>query len=190
MRTATLVCILALWHVNLTADIEITATPRLLETLVSTNLFKQGGRLYIQGSPDSPCYLFLESPRVRIEPPRIILGAHLTGRVGVVVADGCVGAGESFNITLSALPFAQGSRVGLRNIELASARYQPLIWAALRIGDQRSFDTDLGDAVARLLRSVELQPYDLTVTSLAVGRLTVQSGALRLGFDGRIGSQH
>ncbi len=81
-----------------------------MERLIVSKFLTEGGRRYLQGSPEETCaYAFVQEPRVSASGARLELRFLFAGRAGKQVAGRCVGAGDNFDITVSGVPrYADG----------------------------------------------------------------------------------
>ena len=81
-----------------------------MERLIVSKFLTEGGRRYLQGSPDETCaYAFIQEPRVSATGARLEMRFLFAGRAGKQMAGRCVGAGDNFDIILSGVPrYADG----------------------------------------------------------------------------------
>jgi hypothetical protein len=90
--------------------------PRSVQTLIVDQLFNRAGRWYL--IDDGACYTYLESPRTRLTPDRLVLHAHLSSRLGQRMGSSCVGADFSSNVTLSGKLRGSGHLLTLDDIRI------------------------------------------------------------------------
>jgi hypothetical protein len=107
--------LLAVTSVTATAS-DLALGPNSIQRLIAEQMFTQQGRWYLVDN--GPCYAYLERPKTRLREGRLILDAHLSGRIGIQMGDGCAGSQIGTNITLSAKPVAKGSSLLLDDIRV------------------------------------------------------------------------
>src|ERR1700688_3687101 len=72
-----------------------------MERVIADQLFSQEGRLYVRGSKATKCkFAYLESPHVGAIDGRLRVSARFSGRTAFDMLGGCVGLGDSFDLTL------------------------------------------------------------------------------------------
>src|ERR1043166_5223740 len=87
----------------LPADLEIRYSA--LERMVAAQMFTQEGRRYVRGSQAEKCqYAYLEAPKLSASGDRLQVAARFSGRSAMDLFSRCVGVGDSFNLTVTAVP--------------------------------------------------------------------------------------
>ena len=130
---------------------ELTVGAQSVQKLVAQQLFDRQGRWYLLDN--GPCYMFLESPRTRLSRGRVVLDAHLSSRVGVVVGGNCIGSGFASNVTLSGKPVGKASTLTLDDIRVdnvedgATAQLVDLLESVTAQALPRTFSLDVLAAV-------------------------------------------
>jgi hypothetical protein len=95
---------------------DLALGPSTIQKLVAEQMFTRQGRWYLVDN--GPCYAYLEHPKTRLREGRLILDAHLSGRIGIQMGDGCAGSQIATNVTLSSKPVAKGSSLSLDDIRV------------------------------------------------------------------------
>jgi hypothetical protein len=86
--------------------IHFTAIQKILAQLV----FTQDGRKYLRGAPTARCnYAYLENPVVGGDGGVLKVNARFSGRSALDVFGKCIGLGDSFEASITALPCVVGS---------------------------------------------------------------------------------
>ena len=86
-----------------------------LDKLVTQALFTNAGRYdLIKG----PCFAYLAQPSVSIQNGRVRIRSHLTSRLGVPSANGCVGVSFASWTEVSGKPVSKGGSVVLGDIRI------------------------------------------------------------------------
>ncbi len=94
---------------------ELTLSRSALQSIVSTSLFNDRGKWYLD---KGACYAFLERPRISLAKDRVVIAAHFASRAGIAVSGSCVGADLSSNVSLSGRLLGAGSKITLADIRI------------------------------------------------------------------------
>jgi hypothetical protein len=98
---------------------EITVSHAAIEKLLTSALLKDGGRLYLDGSPADTCrFAFVQEPKVSGGAGRLAIRFTFSGRAGARVAGRCVGPGDTLELTASGTPAYAGGELYLRDLRL------------------------------------------------------------------------
>ncbi len=101
------------------ADAELRIGWGALERLVAEHAFTDEGRHYLRGGKEAKCgFAYLENPRVDTEEGRLRLKAQFTGRSRVNLFGMCVGPGDSFEVTILAMPQYRDGAIAFDNVEV------------------------------------------------------------------------
>ncbi len=115
----------------------------------------------------------------------IRLTARFGGRSAVGMFGKCVGMGDSFDLTLTAMPVAQGGAIALREVRVTSARdsyYIRRVRAALAQGFQRDFRIEVKEQARKLLEQPGRFEQKLTAFELQDVHVTDDSLVLVVDF--------
>ena len=108
--------------------VDIHVSHAAIERLMTSTLLKDGGRLYLEGTPADACrYAFVQEPKVSGSLGRLVIRFVFSGRAGAQVAGRCVGPGDTIALTASGVPTYAAGVLMLANLELdapASAYYR------------------------------------------------------------------
>lgn len=167
--------------------LELSIGYPVLEQALADQLFEDQGRYYLSGDSSDGCnYAYLEAPRLSAEGGRLILKVHFSGRIGTMVFDQCVGAGDAFDVSLSGVPRVTGEVVRLAEprFEVPNRpQYEQLVREALTGAVAGALRFDLGAEVRRLTNTAANQGYRLTVQTLTITGLSPQADSLRVVLD-------
>jgi hypothetical protein len=164
---------------------ELAVGAQSVQKLVVEQLFNQQGRWYLMDN--GPCYIFLESPRTRLANGRVVLDAHLSSRVGVVVGANCIGSGFASNVTLSGKPVGKASTLTLDDIRIdhvedgAAAQVVDLLESVTAQALPRTFSLDILAAVRGAPISAAGIPISLN--QFRIADVTTRSDAIVVHFD-------
>jgi hypothetical protein len=138
---------------SVAADLELRYTA--LERLISAQVFTEDGRKWVKGSAKTPCqFAYLEHPRIGGDGDRLKIVAKFTGRSAIGVFGGCMGLGDAFDFTLTALPVPANGAISLKDVRVATPRdsfYIRRVRAALEQNFGKDFRIQVKDQAKRLL---------------------------------------
>src|SRR5438874_661580 len=100
---ATFALVLTLIAPAFPADLEIRYSA--LERMVAAQMFTQEGRRYVKGNKAAKCqYAYLEAPKLSAAGDRLEVRARFSGSSAMDLFSRCVGMGDSFDLTITAVP--------------------------------------------------------------------------------------
>jgi len=155
------------------ADLEIRYSA--LERMVAGQMFTQEGRRYVHGNRAAKCqYAYLEAPKLSAAGGRLQVAARFSGRSAMDLFSRCVGMGDSFDLTITALPVPRKGAIAFQDTQISTPKDSYYI-RRVRTAMVRSFDQDfkieIRDQARRLLEQPasagsvyqqELKDLDLT----------------------------
>jgi hypothetical protein len=146
-----------------------------MERLIAAQLFTQDGRHYVRGNKTTRCqFAYLEAPRIDSDHGRLRVRARFSGRTAFSVLRGCVGLGDSFDVTIIATPAASDNAIVLRDVNISTPRdsfYISRVRSAMSQTIARDFKIQIRDQARQLLEQDstgaggykrELAAFDLT----------------------------
>ena len=157
----------------LPADLEIRYSA--LERMVAAQMFTQEGRRYVKGNKAARCqYAYLEAPKLRASGERLEVAARFSGRSAMDLFNRCVGMGDSFDVTLTALPVPRKGAIAFQDTQVSTPKdsyYIRRVRSAMMRSFDKDFKIDIRDQARRLLEQPatsgsvyqqELKDLDLT----------------------------
>jgi len=154
------------------ADLEIRYSA--LERMVASQMFTQEGRRYVRGNQAAKCqYAYLEAPKLSAANGRIQVTARFSGSSALDLFSRCVGMGDSFNLTVTALPVPRKGAIGFEDAQVSTPKdsyYIRRVRTAMSQSFDKDFKIDIRDQARRLLEQPtpsslyqqELKDLDLT----------------------------
>jgi len=170
----------------LAADLELRYGP--LERLISEQVFTDDGRKWVRGSPKTHCqYAYLEHPHIGADGDRLRIQARFSGRSAFNLLGGCVGLGDSFDFTLTALPVPHNGSIILQNVLITSAKDSYYI-RRVRAAMQQSFSKDFKIEIQDQAKHLFEQPrpgsaYQQELSSFNLNAVRVRPDALVLEVE-------
>jgi len=167
------VALIALATQAFSADLEIRYSA--LERMVAAQMFTQEGRRYVRGNRTAKCqYAYLEAPKLSAANGRLQVTARFSGSSALDLFSRCVGMGDSFNLTVSALPVPRKGAIGFEDAQVSTPKdsyYIRRVRTAMSQSFDKDFKIDIRDQARRLLEQPasptptyqqELKDLDLT----------------------------
>jgi hypothetical protein len=153
------------------ADIELRFDA--LERIIAEQVFTQDGRKYVRGTPATKCqFAYLEAPRIGTENGLLRVSARFSGRTAFDVFGGCIGLGDSFDLTIVAIPTVRNGAIGFKEVKVTTTKdsyYIRRVRTALTQAFGKDVKIDVKDQARKILEltregasyKAELASFDL-----------------------------
>jgi len=168
------------------ADLEIRYSA--LERMVAGQMFTQEGRRYVRGNQAAKCqYAYLEAPKLSPAGGRLQVSARFSGRSAMDLFSRCVGMGDSFNVTITAVPVPRKGAIAFQDTQVSTAKDSYYI-RRVRTAMMRTFDHDFKIEIRDQARRLLEQPttggvYQQELKDLDLNAIRVTPDALVLVVD-------
>ena len=168
------------------ADLEIRYSA--LERMVAAQMFTQEGRRYVKGNQAAKCqYAYLEAPKLSAIGDRLQVAARFSGRSAMDLFSRCVGMGDSFNVTITALPVPKKGAIAFQDAQVSTPKDSYYI-RRVRSAMMRTFDQDFKIEIRDQARRLLEQPasgamYRQELKDLDLNAIRVTPDALVLVVD-------
>jgi hypothetical protein len=162
-----------------------------LERLIAEQLFTQDGRRYVRGDAKTRCqFAYLETPHISSGngvsgggPLKI--SAKFSGRSALGVFGKCVGMGDSFDLTIVAVPVVRKGAIGMDNVQVSTVKdsyYIRRVREGVRQSFAKDFKLDVRDQARKLLEQPrpnatvqqELSDFDLNAVRVTGDALVLE----------------
>jgi hypothetical protein len=171
----------------LPADLEIRYSA--LERMVAAQMFTEEGRRYVKGSQAVKCqYAYLEAPKLSALGERLQVAARFSGRSAMDLFNRCVGMGDSFNVTITAVPVPRKGAIAFQDTQISTAKDSYYV-RRVRSAMMRTFDQDFKIEIRDQARRLLEQPatmgsvYQQELKNLDLNEIRVTPDALVLVVD-------
>lgn len=156
-----------------------------LERLISEQVFTDDGRKWVRGNPKTRCqYAYLEHPQIGADGDRLRISARFSGRSAFNLLGGCVGLGDSFDFTLTAMPVPRNGAISLQDVAVTSTKdsyYIRRVRAALQQNFGKDFKIEVQDQAKRLLEQPRPgSSYQQELSGFSLNAVRVLPNALLL----------
>jgi len=170
------------------ADLEIRYSA--LERMVAAQMFTQEGRRYVRGNQAARCqYAYLEAPKLRAAGDRLQVVARFSGSSALDLFSRCVGMGDSFDLTLTAVPVPRKGAIAFQDTQVSTLKdsyYIRHVRAAMTRSFDQDFKIDIRDQARRLLEQPAAAAgsvYQQELKDLDLAAIRVTPDALVLVVD-------
>jgi hypothetical protein len=162
-----------------------------LERIIAEQLFTQDGRRYVRGNRNTPCqFAYLETQHLEGREGRLHVTARFSGRTAVDLFNRCVGLGDSFDLSLTAVPFPRDGAIALKDVQVSTVRdsyYIRRVRAALAQSITKDFKIGVKEQARRLLEQPsESSAFHQELAGFDLGDIRVTSEALVLVVEFRL----
>jgi hypothetical protein len=171
----------------LAADLEIRFSA--LDRMIADQLFTQEGRRYVKGNQADKCqFAYLEAPKLSAVDAMLRVTARFSGRSALDLFGHCVGLGDSFDLTISALPIPRNGAISFKDTQISTAKdsyYIRKVRAALMQTFDKDFKIEIRDQAKRLLeqpRGDSVYQQELKDLDLSAIRVTAEALVLVVDF--------
>jgi len=177
------------------AELELRYTA--LERILAAQLFTQEGRHYVRGNRSTKCqFAYLEAPHIDSQNDHLRIAARFSGRSALDLFGGCVGLGDSFDLTITALPIPRNNTIALTEVKVTAASggtpgisrdsyYIRRVRAAMSQSIVRDFKIELRDQARRLLEQTH-EGYQQELASFTLNEIKITPESLILVLDFRL----
>ena len=163
---------------------ELVIGREALQTLVVASVFKDQGRWYLA---KGKCYAYFERPHVALDAARVIIDAHLSSRLGLMLGDSCVGTELASDVRVSGKLVGSGSHIEIDDIRIDNVQDEStrkvieLLQSATGGALPKSVNIDL----LPLLKPTSVPGTDIKVsaTNLAIAKVTTLADAVDVQFE-------
>ena len=155
-----------------------------LQTLVVMSVFTDQGRWdLVKGK----CYAYLERPHVALEGGRVIIDAHLSSQLGVVVGGSCVGTELASDVRVSGKLVGSGSHIEIDDIRIDKVQDESTrsVVELLQSATGGSLPKSVNIDLLPLLKPTSMPGTDIKVsaTNLAISSVSTLADAVNVEFE-------
>jgi hypothetical protein len=171
------------------ADIELKFDT--LDRLIAQQVFTQDGRKYVRGTPATRCqFAYLEAPHLGAENGLLRVSARFSGRTAFDLLGGCIGLGDSFDLTIVAVPVVRDGAIAFKDVKVSTTRdsyYIRRVREALTHSFTKDVKIDLKEQARKILEQTrEGASYKAEMASFHLTEVRVTPDALVLVIDFRL----
>ena len=162
-----------------------------LERIISEQVFTQDGRKYVRGTPATRCqFAYLEKPHIGAENGLLRVSARFSGRTALDLFGGCIGLGDSFDLTIAATPVARNGAMGFKDVKVTTTKdsyYIRRVKAALMQAFAKDVKIEVKDEARKIVEQTrEGASFKPELASFELTEVRVKPDALVLVVDFRL----
>ena len=171
------------------ADIELRFDA--LERIIAEQVFTQDGRKYVRGTPATKCqFAYLEKPHIGADNGLLRVSARFSGRTALDLFGGCIGLGDSFDLTIVAAPVVRSGAMGFKDVKVSTTKdsyYIRRVRAALTQSFAKDVKIEVKDQARKILEQArEGASYKAEMASFDLTQVRVNPDALVLVVEFRL----
>jgi hypothetical protein len=171
------------------ADIELRFDA--LERIIAEQVFTQDGRKYVRGNPKTRCqFAYLEKPRIGADNGLLRVSARFSGRTAFDLLGGCIGLGDSFDLTIVAATTVRNGAMGFKDVKVTTTKdsyYIRRVRSALTQAFAKDVKIDVKDQARKILEQTrEGASYKVEMASFDLTDVRIKPDALVLVIDFRL----
>src|SRR3954470_6648535 len=101
--------------------VELRIHHSVIKKILAEQVFTDDGRKYVKANRAAKCtYAYLEHPEIGEEHGRLKIRARFSGRSARDFFGRCIGLGDSFLVSITAVPFYENGFIRLKDVKVAS----------------------------------------------------------------------
>jgi hypothetical protein len=187
-RTPALLLILASFPMPARA-VELVIEYAALQRIVARQMFTADGRKYVRGSQSTRCrFAYLENPRIDGDKDRLRIQARFTGQTAADLFGACIGLGDAFDVSITAVPYYHDGMIGFRDVRVDTLGRNGLYIRLVRTAMTQSLSYDFqyrlfDDAKRTLEQKVVNAPYEQYLKDFRVPNVRVTGQGLVLTLE-------
>jgi hypothetical protein len=170
--------------------VELKVSRDALERTLRAQLFSgPDGRYYLKGSPQTPCSIYAEDPRLSFTQDRILVEVRTHARVGTAVRGTCIGVSLAPTSEVSVAPDGEGETLGFRDARVERISQQRELNFVLTPFLSHTVPSSMKVNAADLLRkaledSTATSGYKVSLDRLKIHSILIQGDAVVVDVDG------
>jgi hypothetical protein len=158
-----------------------------LQRILAEQMFTQDGRRYMRGTPAARCnYAYLEHPDLRGDAGgRLKVRARFSGRSALDLFGRCMGLGDSFDVSITAMPYFQNGAIRFKDVLVESKKdsfYIRRVRAALTSTLRSQFAYKVAEDAKRILEE-KRGDYSQELSGFQVSEIRATGDALVLTLE-------
>ncbi len=175
--------------------VELTVSRQALERTLVQQLFSgPGGRYYLKGGPQSPCFIATEDPHLAFSQDRIVVRVRTVARMGKAVRGACLGVSLALPAQVSMVPDGEGEIIGFRDAQLdkvSDRREINFVLAPFLRGEvPKSLRVNAADLLRKALAgSTAASGYKVSLDRLKIHSVQIDGDKLVVDADGELSMQ-
>lgn len=169
--------------------VELQVQYSAIQKVMAAQMFGNGGRMYVKGSPETHCsFAYLENPVLGEAAGRIEIRAKFSGKNAASIFGHCLGFGDVFDMRIVASPYYDGGLIRLKDVAVETAGrdslYARRVRSAITDNLSRKFEYRVAEEARRILERTHTgEPYRQQLQNFQVSQIRVMPAALLLTLE-------
>lgn len=188
VQTAAVFLVLAGGLPSFAAEIELRYDA--LQRIIGEQVFTQDGRKYVRGTPATKCqFAYLEAPRIGTENGNLKVSARFSGRMALDLLGGCIGLGDSFDLTIVSGVVVRNGAIGFKDVKVTTTKdsyYIRRVRAALTQSFAKDLKIEVKDQARKIMEQSQGASYKAELASFNLNEVRLTADALVLVVDFRL----
>jgi hypothetical protein len=187
VRALALICTLAA-AARPAGAMELRIHYTALQRILADQMFTQDGRRYVRGTPAAKCnYAYLEHPDLHGDTAsgRLNVRARFSGRSALDLFGRCMGLGDSFDVSITAIPYFHDCAIRFKDVVVESKKdgfYIRRVRAALTATLRSQFAYKVADDAKKILEE-KRGNYSQELSGFQVSDIRATGDALVLTLE-------
>jgi hypothetical protein len=159
-----------------------------LQRILADQMFTQDGRRYVRGTPATKCnYAYLENPDLHGDTAsgRLNVKARFSGRSALDLFGRCMGLGDSFDVSITAMPYFHDGAIRFKDVVVESKKdgfYIRRVLAGLTTTLRSQFAYKVADEAKKILEE-KRGNYSQELSGFQVSDIRATGDALVLTLE-------
>lgn len=173
--------------------VELRVSREALQRTLRQQLFSgPGGRYYLKGNAQSPCFVYADDAQISFAQDRVQVLIKTHAKLGKALGGSCLGVSISTDPLVSLAPVGEGEVIGFRDARVDKVFEQKELNFLLTPFLSRQLPNSMQVNAAELLRkalegSTASSGYKVSLQKLKIHSMQIQGDDLVVDVDGEIG---
>lgn len=170
--------------------VELRVSREVLERTLKQQLFSgPGGRYYLKGTAQTPCYVYADDAQLSFWQGRVFVYIKTHAKLGTTIGGKCLGIGLDPTPQVSVAPQGAGEIIGFQDAKLEKAldnkEFNFLFMPFLKNQLPSSMQVNAADLLRKALAdSSATSGFKVTLEVLKIHSMQIQGDEIVVDFDG------
>lgn len=172
--------------------VELKVSRDAIQRTLKQQLFSgTGGRYYLKGNAQTPCYVYADDAQIHFAQDRVVVVIQSHAKLGKSFGSNCLGISLNSSPEVSLAPVGEGESIGFRDARLDKVLDQKELNFLLAPFLSKQLPSSMKINAAELLRkalegSTASSGYKVTLGKLVIHSMHIEGDEIVLDADGEI----
>jgi hypothetical protein len=172
--------------------VELKVSRDAIQRTLKQQLFSgPGGRYYLKGNAQTPCYVYADDAQIHFAQDRVVVVIQSHAKLGKSFGGNCLGISLNSSPEVSLAPVGEGESIGFRDARLDKVLDQKELNFLLAPFLSKQLPSSMKINAADLLRkalegSTASSGYKVTLSKLVIHSMHIEGDEIILDADGEI----